>query len=198
MTRILNILWFLLGGGLLALGWLLAAGLMALTVVGLPWARSALVIARMAATPFGVEAVDRDLLTGRSDLGTGPLGVVGNVVWFFLAGLWLAACHVGLAVACALSVVGLPFALAHLRLADLSIFPVGKTVVDKALAAELRRRAAGERLETLRRPPPPWQHRLGAWVAWLLVGLVLAGLALAAWQQGRPPLLLPSVDGLRV
>lgn len=150
MSLILNIAWFIFGGFLLALGWLVAAVFMAITVIGLPWARSALVIARMAAAPFGVEAIDREMLTGRSDIGTGALGLIGNVLWFALAGLWLGLGHLIAAILSGLTIIGIPFAVAHLKLANVSLLPVGKTIVSKAVAEEARRRAAVETIDGLR------------------------------------------------
>ena len=81
VSSLLNILWVVLGGLVMALGWWLAGLLCAITVFGLPWARSCFVIGNFALWPFGQEAVNRRDLSGRGDLGTGPLGVMGNVLW---------------------------------------------------------------------------------------------------------------------
>jgi uncharacterized membrane protein YccF (DUF307 family) len=107
----------------------LAGVIMALTIVGLPWARSCFMIARYTFWPFGYDLVSRDELTGQHDLGTGTLGTIGNVIWFVLAGWWLAVSHLTLAVGFAVSIIGIPFAWAHVKLAMASLFPVGKTVV---------------------------------------------------------------------
>ena len=90
ISALLNVLWVVLGGLVMALGWWLAGLVCAITIVGLPWARSCFVIGSFALWPFGQEAVNRRELSGRGDLGTGPLGLVGNVVWFLVAGWWLA------------------------------------------------------------------------------------------------------------
>jgi uncharacterized membrane protein YccF (DUF307 family) len=129
MLLILNILWFILGGFVAGLGWILAGIIMAVTIVGLPWARSCFVIARYTFWPFGYDIVSRDELTGTKDLGTGALGTIGNVIWFVLAGWWLAIMHLTAAVALAISIIGIPFAWAHVKLALASLFPIGKTVV---------------------------------------------------------------------
>ncbi len=81
MTLLLNILWFIFGGWLSGTLWLLGGCLMALTVVGLPWAQAAWRIAGFAYFPFGKEIVSREAL-GQRDAGTGPLGLVLNMVWF--------------------------------------------------------------------------------------------------------------------
>jgi uncharacterized membrane protein YccF (DUF307 family) len=129
MTLLLNLLWFVLGGFWMGLGWLLAGLIMIVTIVGIPWARAAFAIASFSFWPFGRVAVDRRALTGREDIGTGPLGFVGNVVWFLLAGWWLALGHLVGAVALAITIIGIPFALQHLKLAMLAIAPIGQEIV---------------------------------------------------------------------
>ncbi len=131
---LLNLLWFLLGGLLMGLGWWLAGAVCAITIVGLPWARACFVIGNFSFWPFGQEAVSRRELTGRADLGTGPLGLVGNVVWFLLAGWWLAIGHLTSALACFVSIVGIPFGLQHIKLAVIALAPVGMTVVPRTEA----------------------------------------------------------------
>ena len=83
---IANVIWFLFGGVLMGLGWWLAGLVAALTIVGIPWARACFVIGKFSFWPFGSEAVSRAELSGRGDLGTGPLGFLGNLIWFLLAG----------------------------------------------------------------------------------------------------------------
>lgn len=113
----------------MAAGWLVAAVVLAITIVGLPWARSALNIAFYTLLPFGHRVVSRSELTGREDLGTGPLGLLGNVLWFVLAGWWLAIGHLFVAAGFAITIIGLPFAWAHLKLAGIALWPVGRAVV---------------------------------------------------------------------
>ena len=129
ISSLLNILWVVLGGLVMALGWWLAGLLCAITVIGLPWARSCFVIGKFALWPFGQEAVSRRDLSGRGDLGTGPLGVMGNVLWFVVAGWWLAIGHLSSALACFVSIVGIPFGIQHIKLALIALAPVGMTVV---------------------------------------------------------------------
>src|SRR5580704_10151913 len=125
----LNILWLLLGGVWMAVGWVVAAIIMAITIVGLPWARAAFNIAAYTLLPFGQKAVRRDSLTGRSDVGTGPLGLIGNLIWLLLAGWWLALAHVLTAIALAVTIIGIPFAWAHVKLAGIALWPIGKVIV---------------------------------------------------------------------
>jgi uncharacterized membrane protein YccF (DUF307 family) len=129
MSLLLNIIWILLGGAWMALGWLIAAVIMAVTIVGLPWARAAINIALYALMPFGYSAVARDQFTGQEDIGTGALGTIGNILWFVLAGWWLALGHLITAVLWAVTIIGLPFAWAHLKLAGIALWPIGKMIV---------------------------------------------------------------------
>jgi uncharacterized membrane protein YccF (DUF307 family) len=140
MSLLLNILWIVFGGLWMAVGWLLAAVIMAVTIVGIPWARAALNMAVYTLMPFGHTAVDREEFTGRSSVGTGPLGVIGNLLWLLLAGWWLALAHLITALGLAITIIGLPFAWAHLKLAGLALWPIGKEIVSTEEAARSRSR----------------------------------------------------------
>ena len=129
VSIILNILWILIGGAWMAFGWLVAAVIMAITIIGLPWARAAFNIAVYTLVPFGSRAVPRDMVTGVGDTGTGPLGVIGNIIWFVLAGWWLALGHLITAIFWAITIIGIPFAWAHLKLAGIALWPIGKVIV---------------------------------------------------------------------
>ena len=131
MRLLLNLLWFVLGGFVMGVGWWLAGLVAAVTVVGLPWARSCFVMGSFAFWPFGREAISRQELSGRSDLGTGPLGLLGNVIWFLLAGWWLAIGHLSSALACFVTIIGIPFGLQHIKLAVMALAPVGLQVVPR-------------------------------------------------------------------
>jgi uncharacterized membrane protein YccF (DUF307 family) len=129
VSAVLNILWVVLGGLLMALGWWLAGLVCALTIVGLPWARSCFVIGSFSLWPFGYEAVNRRELRGRDDWGTGPLGLLGNLIWFLLAGWWLAIGHLTSALACFITIIGIPFGIQHIKLALIALAPVGMKIV---------------------------------------------------------------------
>jgi uncharacterized membrane protein YccF (DUF307 family) len=128
-SLLLNVLWILFGGLWMAAGWVIAAVLMAITIIGIPWARAAINIAWYTLLPFGQKAVSRADYSGREDIGTGPLGVLGNLVWLVLAGWWLAVGHLVTAIMLAVTIIGLPFAWAHLKLAALALWPIGKMIV---------------------------------------------------------------------
>lgn len=135
MSLGMNILWLVLGGFVAGLGWYLTGVVAAVSVVGLPWARACFTLGNFTLAPFGRDVVDRKTLTGRGDLGTGTAGALGNVVWLVFAGWWLALLHLAVAVATAVTVIGIPFAIQHVKLAGASVFPVGKAVVAKGVAA---------------------------------------------------------------
>jgi uncharacterized membrane protein YccF (DUF307 family) len=129
MSLLLNVIWILLGGVWMAFGWMVAAIVMAITIIGLPWARAAFNIAIYTLLPFGSRAVRRDEITGVGDIGTGPLGLIGNIIWLILAGWWLALGHLVHAVLFAITIIGLPFAWAHLKLAGIALWPIGREIV---------------------------------------------------------------------
>jgi uncharacterized membrane protein YccF (DUF307 family) len=129
LSLLLNLAWIVFGGLWMAVGWLIASVIMAITIIGIPWARAAFNIAAYTLLPFGQRAVARDVHFGREDIGTGILGLLGNIIWFVLAGWWLALLHLIHAVALAITIIGIPFAWAHLKLAGLALWPVGKTIV---------------------------------------------------------------------
>jgi uncharacterized membrane protein YccF (DUF307 family) len=129
LSLLLNVLWIVFGGLWMAVGWLFAAIIMAITIVGLPWARAAFNIAAYTLLPFGQRAVSRAAYTGHEDIGTGPLGLIGNIIWLVLAGWWLALGHLVFAIGLAVTIIGIPFAWAHLKLAALALWPIGKMIV---------------------------------------------------------------------
>jgi uncharacterized membrane protein YccF (DUF307 family) len=128
-SLLLNLLWIIFGGLWMAVFWVIAAVIMAITIIGLPWARAALNIAAYTLLPFGQKAVSRAEYSGTHDLGTGPFGLLGNIVWLVLAGWWLALGHLITAILLALTIIGIPFAWAHLKLAGIALWPIGKMIV---------------------------------------------------------------------
>ena len=129
LSLLLNILWIVFGGLEMAVAWVIAAVIMVITIVGIPWARAAFNIALYTLLPFGQRAVPRAAHTGQEDVGTGPLGVIGNIIWLVLAGWWLALGHLVWAILLAITIIGLPFAWAHLKLAGLALWPIGRIIV---------------------------------------------------------------------
>ncbi len=121
MRVILNIIWLIFGGLWLALGYLLAALICFVLIITIPFGIAALRIASYALWPFGRTIVDKP--------GTRPGALVGNIIWIILFGWWLALGHLISAVAMAVTIIGIPLALADLKLIPVSLVPLGKDIV---------------------------------------------------------------------
>ena len=130
MSFLGNVIWFIFGGIFMGLSWYLAGVLAFISIIGIPWAKACFVIGSFSFFPFGKEVVNREIITGREDIGTGPLGLLGNIIWFIFLGIWLAIGHLASALFCAITIIGIPFAWQHLKLAVISIAPIGKTVIE--------------------------------------------------------------------
>jgi uncharacterized membrane protein YccF (DUF307 family) len=122
VTTILNVLWLIFGGWISGLLWTLAGCVLAITIIGLPWTPAAFRMASFSFWPFGRHIVDKP--TGQD------LSLVLNIIWLVFAGWWLALHHVILAVMLGVTIIGIPFALQHLKLAGISLMPVGKDVIE--------------------------------------------------------------------
>jgi len=121
MRLALNIIWLVFGGLWMALGYLVAALLCFLLVFTIPFGFASLRIASYALWPFGRTVIDKPTA------GAGSL--IGNVVWVLLFGIWLAIGHLVSAAAMAITIVGIPLALANLKLIPVSLMPLGKEIV---------------------------------------------------------------------
>lgn len=141
-----NAIWFLLGGIWMGLAWWLYGILCFISIVGIPWGRPCFVIGQFAFFPFGKMPVSRDVLTGQPDIGTGIWGTVGNVIWLLLAGIWIALQHLIWAFFCAVTIIGIPFAWQHVKLAGLALCPIGKTIVPAEVAEAAERAYAEKRM----------------------------------------------------
>lgn len=121
MRLILNIIWLLFGGLWMAAGYLLAALVSFLLIITIPFGFASLRIASYALWPFGRTIVDKPT--------TGSGALIGNIIWVVLFGVWLAIGHLVSAVTMALTIVGIPLALANLKLIPVSLMPLGKEIV---------------------------------------------------------------------
>jgi uncharacterized membrane protein YccF (DUF307 family) len=120
MRLLLNILWIVLGGGLLLwLEYVLVGLVLCLTIVGIPFGVQCFKIAGLALLPFGKDIDARPAADG-------ALRVIGNVLWFVFAGLWIFLTHLALAVGLAVTIIGIPFAVQHFKLALLAVWPFGR------------------------------------------------------------------------
>lgn len=126
MRLLLNVLWIVLGGGFVIwLEYLLAGLLLCLTVIGIPFGVQCFKIAGLGLFPFG-----KEIGPSRPNSGGLLLGLV-NIFWFLLAGLWIGLSHLVLGVGAAITIIGIPFALQHLKLAQLALWPFGRTFYER-------------------------------------------------------------------
>lgn len=120
-----NIIWLIFGGLATGIGWWVAGLLAAITIIGIPFAVAAFRIGTFSFWPFGREVVDRPEPGETRRL----LVLLGNIVWILLGGIWLALAHLFFALLLAITIIGIPFAIQHLKLAQLSLTPYGKMIV---------------------------------------------------------------------
>jgi uncharacterized membrane protein YccF (DUF307 family) len=121
MRLFLNLLWVILGGGLIIwLEYVLGGLILCLTIVGIPFGVQCFKIARFGLWPIGRSIVE--------DASGSTIGCVLNVVWLLAAGIWIFLSHIGLALGLGLTIIGIPFAIQHVKLAMLALAPFGRTV----------------------------------------------------------------------
>ena len=129
MRVLLNIIWLVFGGLWLALGYAIAALIMFVLIITIPFGIAAARLALFSLWPFG------RTLVRRRDAGAGAL--IGNVIWFLLAGWWLALGHVVTGVAMCITIIGIPLGLANFKLIPVSLTPFGRDIVDLEQARRL-------------------------------------------------------------
>ena len=122
MNVLLNLLWFLLGGWLIAAEYLFASLLLMLTIIGIPFGIQTLKLGMVALWPFGQE-----IKTTASDGGC--LSILMNVIWILCGGIWIAATRLLTGALLCITVIGIPFGLQHFKMAGLALTPFGKTFV---------------------------------------------------------------------
>jgi uncharacterized membrane protein YccF (DUF307 family) len=160
-----NVIWFVLGGGVIAAFWLVGALVFAVSIVGLPLTRSAVEMAKMSAWPFGKEVVHIRELDNRGltflTAMTGAIGFLVNVAWALTFGLVLFFAYLIAGVLNCATIIGVPLGLQSFKLAAISLWPVGRRVVTKELADVARYANAEDTLTRYRaahrtqiQPPP--------------------------------------------
>lgn len=121
MRTLLNIIWLVLSGFWLALGYVVAGLLLCVTIIGIPFAVASFRIALYTLWPFGRAAVRR--------YDAGAASLIGNVLWLLLAGWWMALVHVVTGVALCLTIIGIPLGIANFKLIPVSLTPLGREIV---------------------------------------------------------------------
>ena len=122
MRLLLNLIWLLFGGLVMAVGYALTALVMLILIITIPFGIASARIALFCLWPFGRTIVRRP------DAGAGSL--IGNVIWFVLAGWWLAIGHLVTGVLMCLTIIGIPLGLANFKLIPVSLTPFGREIVD--------------------------------------------------------------------
>jgi uncharacterized membrane protein YccF (DUF307 family) len=123
MRLVGNVIWLVFGGLILAVIYVIAGILNCILIITIPFGIASFRLAGYALWPFGRVVVDR----GKGS-GTG-IRLIGNIIWLICGGLILAVVHLISALLCAITIIGIPFAIAHLRLAGLALMPLGKQIV---------------------------------------------------------------------
>ncbi|KAF2413322.1 hypothetical protein B1729_10240 [Microbacterium sp. B35-04] len=121
MRTLLNIIWLVLSGFWMFLGYLLAGVLLCILIFTIPWGIASFRIGLYALWPFGRTIVDKP--------GAGVGSFLGNVVWVILAGWWLAIGHIVTGVALCITIIGIPLGIASFKLVPISLMPLGKNIV---------------------------------------------------------------------
>jgi uncharacterized membrane protein YccF (DUF307 family) len=121
MRLIGNVLWFVLAGLWLAIGYLVAALVMFILIITIPFALQAVKLAAFALWPFGRTVVKRP--------DAGAPSLIGNILWLLLAGWWLAIGHLTTGILLCITIIGIPLGLANFKLIPISLWPFGREIV---------------------------------------------------------------------
>ncbi|WP_432097079.1 YccF domain-containing protein [Streptomyces sp. bgisy100] len=121
MKTILNLIWLVLSGFWLAVGYVVAGVICCILIITIPFGIAAFRIAGYALWPFGRTTVDR------RDAGAGS--VIGNVIWIVFAGWWLALTHLFTGLALCVTIIGIPLGIANFKLIPISLMPLGREIV---------------------------------------------------------------------
>jgi len=129
VKTLLNLIWLVLAGFWLALGYVLAGIICCILIITIPFGIASFRMASYALWPFGRTVVDKPT--------AGAFSVIGNVIWVIVAGWWLALMHIVTGIAEAITIIGIPLALANWKMVPISLFPLGKQIVpsDRMMAA---------------------------------------------------------------
>ncbi|MDX3658361.1 YccF domain-containing protein [Streptomyces sp. ID05-26A] len=122
MRLILNVIWLVLAGFWMAVGYAVAGIICCILIITIPWGIASFRIANYALWPFGREVVDKP--------GAGTGSLLGNVIWIIVAGLWLAIGHIVTGIALCVTIIGIPLGIANFKLVKVSLVPLGKEIID--------------------------------------------------------------------
>lgn len=123
MNFLLNIIWIVFGGFLIAIEYILSSVTMMLTIIGIPFGLQTIKLAVVALTPFGSK-----VLSAPASSSSGCINFLLNIIWWFVGGIPIALTHLGLGVLFCISLIGIPFGIQHFKLARLAFMPFGKMI----------------------------------------------------------------------
>jgi uncharacterized membrane protein YccF (DUF307 family) len=121
VKTLLNIIWLVFSGFWLFLGYALAGVICCILIITIPWGIASFRMANYVLWPFGRQVVQKPT--------AGVFSFLGNVIWFIFAGLWLAIGHIVSGIALAITIIGIPLALADFKMIPISLAPLGKVIV---------------------------------------------------------------------
>jgi uncharacterized membrane protein YccF (DUF307 family) len=119
---VLNVIWLVFGGFFLALGYALAGVICCVLIITIPFGLASFRMANYTLWPFGRTTIPKPT--------AGVLTLIGNIIWFLVAGWWLALGHILSAIAQFVTIIGIPLAIANIKLVPVSLFPLGHQIVD--------------------------------------------------------------------
>ncbi|MFD9740068.1 YccF domain-containing protein [Umezawaea sp. NPDC059074] len=122
MRLILNLIWLVLCGFWMAVGYAIAGIICCILIITIPWGLASFRIANYALWPFGRTVVDRP--------DAGAASLLGNIIWIVFAGIWLAIGHVFTGIALCVTIIGIPLGVANFKMIPVSLMPLGKVIVD--------------------------------------------------------------------
>ncbi len=119
-----NIIWLLFGGIFIAIEYLISSFILIITIIGIPFGLQTLKLAVLALWPFGKEIRHRENASG-------CLSTIMNIIWLLIGGLWISISHVLIGILLGITIIGIPFAKQHFKLAGLALTPFGRDIVNK-------------------------------------------------------------------
>lgn len=124
MNLIGNILWVVFGGFFIFLEYLITSILLMATIVGIPFGIQTLKLAMLALWPFGKKTID-------NKNASGCLSLIMNIIWILIGGFWICVSHIAFGILFGITIIGIPFAKQHFKLASLALTPFGRDIIDK-------------------------------------------------------------------
>ena len=123
MSLLGNILWIILGGGIfLFFGYIIGGFFQCITIIGIPFGIQMFKLGILSLSPFG-------RVVQTSDRASGCLSILLNVIWLLTGGIFIALIHLIFAFICAITIIGIPFSIQHMKLVSLALSPFGKDLV---------------------------------------------------------------------